>query len=182
MEGLDALSDTAIGTGLPLVIQRLVSLPEEKAVGADRLKAEAFIESQWSSSILSRKENQLIDRMSLHAVHDQGFDHCTRGTEPAIKRLSEDTTHPGRSTKAGVVVSDGEKLVVTKKAPHVTLCRLSLKEPLSLLEGSSKGQSFFSCKSLNQRIPFPEIPSLQSSHPNTVWQQRPSGLGREGEA
>ncbi len=45
VEGLDALSDTAIGTGLPLVIQRLISLPEEEAVGADRLKAKAFIES-----------------------------------------------------------------------------------------------------------------------------------------
>ncbi len=45
VEGLDALSDIAIGTGLSLVIQRLVSLPEEKAVGSDRLKAKAFIES-----------------------------------------------------------------------------------------------------------------------------------------
>ncbi len=45
MEGLDALSDTAIGTGLFLAIKRLVSLPEEKAVGADRLEAKAFIES-----------------------------------------------------------------------------------------------------------------------------------------
>jgi hypothetical protein len=45
VEGLDALSDTAIGTGFFLLIQRLVSLPEEKAVGADRLKAKAFIES-----------------------------------------------------------------------------------------------------------------------------------------
>ena len=54
VEGLDALSDTAIGTGLSLAIKRLASLPEEKAVGADLLKAEAFIEPQWSSSILSR--------------------------------------------------------------------------------------------------------------------------------
>jgi len=45
VKGLDALSDTAIGTGLPLVIQSLVSLPEEKAVGADLLKTTAFIES-----------------------------------------------------------------------------------------------------------------------------------------
>ena len=54
VKGLDALSDTAIGTGLPLVVTRLVSLPEEKTVGADRFKAKAFIESQWSSSILVR--------------------------------------------------------------------------------------------------------------------------------
>ena len=59
VKGLDALSNTAIGTGLPLVIQSLVSLPEEKAVGADRFKAKAFIESQWSSSILSRAEEHL---------------------------------------------------------------------------------------------------------------------------
>jgi len=45
VEGLDALSDTAIGTGFFLLIKRLVSLPEEKAIRADRLKAEAFIES-----------------------------------------------------------------------------------------------------------------------------------------
>jgi len=37
VEGLDALSDTAIGTGF---IQRLVSLPEEEAIRADLLKAE----------------------------------------------------------------------------------------------------------------------------------------------
>ncbi len=45
VEGLDALSDTAIGTGLPLVIKRLVSLPEEETVRADLLKTTAFIES-----------------------------------------------------------------------------------------------------------------------------------------
>ncbi len=45
MEGLDALSDTAIGTGLPLVVKRLVSLPEEEAVPAVLLKTNAFIES-----------------------------------------------------------------------------------------------------------------------------------------
>ena len=38
VEGLDALSDTTIGTGLPLS-----SLPEEEPVRADRLKAEALI-------------------------------------------------------------------------------------------------------------------------------------------
>jgi len=45
VKGLDALSDTAIGTGLPLVIKRLVSLPEEETVRADLLKTTAFIES-----------------------------------------------------------------------------------------------------------------------------------------
>ena len=45
VEGLDALSDTAIGTGLPLVVKRLLSLPEEKTVPADLLKTNAFIES-----------------------------------------------------------------------------------------------------------------------------------------
>ena len=45
MEGLDALSDTAIGTGFFLLIQALVSLPEEEAIRANRFKAEAFIES-----------------------------------------------------------------------------------------------------------------------------------------
>ncbi len=45
VEGLDALSDTAIGTGLSLFIKRLASLPEEEAIRADLLKAEAFIES-----------------------------------------------------------------------------------------------------------------------------------------
>ncbi len=45
VKGLDALSDTAIGSGFFLLFQRQVSLPEEEAIRADLLKAKAFIES-----------------------------------------------------------------------------------------------------------------------------------------
>ena len=44
VRGLDALSDTTIGTGLPF-LKCLVSLPEEESVRADLIKAEALIES-----------------------------------------------------------------------------------------------------------------------------------------
>ena len=68
VRGLDALSDTTIGTGLPF-LKCLVSLPEEEPVRADRLKAEALIEFSCPSIILSREENQQIEcRFTLSPI------------------------------------------------------------------------------------------------------------------
>ena len=86
----------------------------------DRLKSEALVELSWPS-VISRKENQQINRMSLHTVHNQSFDHCTGQTAPAVKRLSEDAPYLGRSTGASVVIRGGKKAIVKEQAPHVTL-------------------------------------------------------------